>query len=71
MPEGTVKTAEVRQLDPADYAHDEVYTRVDQIVDPSHSFLDIEKSHCCALSQLFCYYTLEYMHARMTVYFSA
>lgn len=65
------KADEGQSLNLADYAHEEVSDRVDQILDPNDSLRDVDKLHCRALAQSFCDYAFEYARGLMTIYISA
>lgn len=65
------KKVQKQPLNLADYTYGEVYSRVDQTVDPSHPLCDIDKTHCSTLAELFCNYTFRCMRELVTIYFSA
>lgn len=65
------KTVKLQSVNLADYAHEEVCARVNQIVDPSHALRDVEKTHCFSLPQLSCNYALKYLRDRVSVYLLA
>lgn len=63
------KAVEGQHMNPADYAHEEVHARIDQVVDYNHLLLNINEAHCGASAQSFCNFTLDYAPVVMTIYF--
>lgn len=51
--------------------HEEVYARVDKIVDFNHQLRNKDEAHRHALAHSFCNYTFEYFRVVMIVYLSA
>lgn len=65
------KTVEVQSFNFADYADDDVYASVDQILEPNHSLGVIDEAYCSVLAQSFRHHASDYVLCLLTVYLSA
>lgn len=71
MSDAIGKIVEVQPLIVVDYAHNQVYSRIDQIIDLIYSLRDIDEIHSLAPTKAFCNYMFAYARGLRTVYFSA
>lgn len=71
MSDVTCKTVERHLLNLADYAHDDQYCKVDEIVHLNNPLRDIDEAQCRALEQSFCKYTFNNARGLTIVYVSA
>lgn len=65
------KAVKVHPVNLAHCAHEEIYAKMDQIVDPSHPLHDVHEVHCYILEELLRLYAFGYGRGMMTVHSSS